>query len=78
MLAIGFAVAVDRVGTIFGTQLDYVRDYNVAVPYSIYTVLMLSCAVFIYFLPDTYSEPLQDFCLEDHKETKHTDNVDQK
>ena len=74
MLAIGFVSAVSRVGTILGTQLDYVRDYNVAVPYSIYTVLMLSCAMFIYFLPDTYSEPLQDFCLEDHKQSR-TDDI---
>ena len=59
------ASAVGRLGTIMGTQLDYVRDYNVAVPYALYAVLMYIDIVMVYFLPDTYLQPLQDFCLED-------------
>ena len=68
--------AVGRLGNIIGTQIDYIRDYNVAAPYALYAILMFIDVVLIYFLPDTYSQPLQDFCLEDLK--THDNEVDGK
>ena len=65
VLGFGMASAVGRLGTPAGTQIEYVIKYNAALPYAIYTVLMLMDTVLIYFLSDTYSQPLQDFCGED-------------